>query len=163
MNYTEKENITIETHYIISKILDGDSLIVKNQFTKAEKEIRLYGIDSPEIKKCRKHLQDERESHVAGQLLIYLGRLSLNYLLQIAPVATSCTLAIEQQNSTDVYGRTLAYVYLPDGSCVNELMIAEGYAKPFNKYSCSQLPSYQEINNLARGEKKGLYSLVNNF
>lgn len=159
----EKENLKLETHCIIKKVLDGDSIIVQNIFTKEEKEIRLNGIDAPELKKCSKLLQDERETHLAGQLLMKLGRLSLNYLLTITKHEMPCTIAIEQSNSTDVYGRTLAYVYLADGSCLNEKMIAEGFAKPFNKYYCGQLINYQKINIFARQGKKGLYRVVKNF
>ncbi len=35
---------------------------------------------------------------------------------------------MEKQHSYDFYGRTLAYVLLPDGTCLNEIMINEGYA-----------------------------------
>jgi micrococcal nuclease len=163
MKYNEKENMTTISHCSISKIIDGDSIIIQNLFSKKEQEIRLYGIDAPEIKRCAKLLQDERETHLAGFLLMHLGRLSLNYLLKIAPVKTPCTILQEFQNTTDVYGRTLAYLFLPDGSCINKAMIEEGYAKPYSKIFCKELPSYQMLNTFARQEKKGLYSIVKSF
>lgn len=163
MQYNENNTINLLPHYIISKVIDGDSILVKNKFTKDEFEVRLNGIDAPELKKCPKLLQDERETHLAGQLLMKLGRLSLNYLLELAPVSTNCSLEIEHKNSTDLYGRTLAYIYLPDGRCVNELMVSEGFAKPFNRYYCGQLQSYQILNNIAKQERKGLYNFVSFF
>ncbi|MGB4815881.1 MAG: thermonuclease family protein, partial [Ferruginibacter sp.] len=63
----------------------------------------------------------------------------------------------------DLYGRTLAYVLLPDGSCLNETLIRAGYAKPYSKYYCKALSTYQVINFEAKQEKRGLYSVVNSF
>jgi micrococcal nuclease len=60
-------------------------------------------------------------------------------------------------------GRTLAYVLLPDGTCINELMINEGYAKPYSKYYCKALSTYQIINFEAKQGKRGLYSAVDSF
>lgn len=163
MNYNTFGNISIFPHHVILKVVDGDSIFVKNKFTKEEFEVRLYGIDAPEVKKCAKLKQDEKETQIAGQLLMHLGRLSFHYLIDLAPLETNCTLGIELNNTSDVYGRTLAYIFLPDGRCVNEIMVSEGYAKPINKYYCSKLSNYQSLNFAAKQNKKGLYSIVESF
>ena len=41
----------IKTHLTVTKIVDGDGLIVQNMFNQEEEEIRLIGIDAPEIKR----------------------------------------------------------------------------------------------------------------
>ncbi len=105
----------IKTHQKITKIVDGDGLFVVDMFGNNETEIRLLGIDAPEIKRCRKLLQDERETHLPGQLLMELGQAAKQYLSSIASVNTSVTLIFENKQSTDLYGRTLAYVLLHDG------------------------------------------------
>jgi micrococcal nuclease len=46
---------------------------------------------------------------------------------------------------------------------LNEILLAEGYAKPFNEYYCSLLLDYQVLNNLAKAEKRGLYEITNIF
>jgi micrococcal nuclease len=153
----------IKTHYKITKVVDGDGLFAVDMFGKNETEIRFLGIDAPEIKRSRKLRQDERETHMPGELLMVLGQASKQYLSSIAPVGTSITLLMEKQHGYDVYGRTLAYVLLPDGSCLNEQMIIEGYAKAYSKYYCNQLASYQIKNVEAKQGKKGLYSAVNSF
>ena len=76
------------THYEIVKVIDGDGIIVKNIFTKKEEEVRLLGIDAPEIKKCKKLMQDERETHIAGQFLIELGYKSFAFLRKKAKLLT---------------------------------------------------------------------------
>ena len=145
------------------KAVDGDGIIVKDIFNNSEEEIRFLGIDAPEIKQCNKLIQDERETHIAGQLLMMLGRKSLNFLIELIPPGTKLTVKTESKESSDIYGRTLAYVYLPDGRCVNEIMVAEGYAKPYSRFYCSELTNYQILNMKAKNEKKGLYAIVDNY
>ena len=157
------KQILIRTHLIINKIVDGDGLIVRNIFNNQEEEVRLIGIDAPELKHCKKLNQDERETHLAAQFLIQLGRLSLNYMTSIATVGEHVTLFIELNNTTDVYGRTLAYVILSNGACLNETIIANGFAKSFNKYYCQHQAYYQQLNCTAKRNKQGLYSLSSIF
>ena len=57
----------------------------------------------------------------------------------------------------------MAYVYLPDGRCLNEIMVSEGYAKPFDRYYCRELTNYQIQNMKAKNERKGLYAFVDRF
>ena len=70
MYFEAKEPINVFTHYKVSKVVDGDGIYCYNIFNKKEIEIRLLGIDAPEIKRCRKLKQDERELHLPGQLFI---------------------------------------------------------------------------------------------
>lgn len=159
MNSEAYKQPHLKTHHKVSRVVDGDGLFVYDIFTKKEIEIRLLGIDAPELKRCKKLIQDERETHLPGQLLMELGQHSFKYLSSLAPKDTSISFLTESANSTDPYGRTLAYVFLPDGTCLNEEMIRSGYAKPFDKYFCSQLSYYQQLAIFAKGEQRGNYSL----
>jgi micrococcal nuclease len=163
MKYKAKAPYIVETNLKISKVIDGDSIIVKEIFGKKEKEIRLYGLDAPENKSNKKLRKDEKETHLAGEFLIKLGHLSTQFVLNIAPPGTNVTLITEKQNYYDFYKRQLAYIILPDGSCLNEILLAEGYAKPMNEYYCSRLSDFQVLNNAARLEKKGLYAISSYF
>lgn len=154
---------SIKTHQRISKVVDGDGLFVVDMFGKNETEIRFLGIDAPETKRSKKLMQDERETHLPGQLLLQLGEQSKQYLSSIAPINTSVTLLLDKLHSYDFYGRTLAYVILPDGTCLNDVMVSEGYAKPYSKYYCKALATYQVINFEAKRQKRGLYSAVDAF
>jgi micrococcal nuclease len=42
-------------------------------------------------------------------------------------------------------------------------MVAEGYAKPYDRYYCRELTNYQILNMKAKMERKGLYALVEKF
>lgn len=153
----------IKTHQIITKVVDGDGLCVVDMFCKNETEIRFLGIDAPEVRRYTKLKQDERETHLPGQLLLELGIASKQYLSSIALPGDWVTLVMERQHSYDFYRRTLAYVLLSDGTCLNEIMITEGYAKPYDKYSCTALSDYQIMNSFARNNGRGHYKLVDRF
>lgn len=153
----------VKNRFRIVQVVDGDGLIIENIFDKKLIEIRFLGIDAPELKLCKKLFQDERETHLANHFLIELGRKSLNYLMEIAPPKTNISIALEENNILDVYGRTLAYVFLEDGTCLNEKMVAESYAKPYSRFYCKELTNYQVLNLNARNEVKGLFSYSLNW
>lgn len=155
--------LLVEPHMQITEVLDGDSIMVASIFRKGEKEIRLYGIDSPENKINRKLREDEKKTQVAGELLMQLGQLATKFVLKIAPPGTKITLLTEQNNFYDYYKRQLAYVILPDGSCLNEILIREGYARAEAEYECEKLPEYQRENFNAMSKKSGLYAYVKRF
>jgi micrococcal nuclease len=163
MQLNAKENNIQKTHLKISKVVDGDGMIIRNIFDNKEFEIRFLGIDAPELKPCKKLKQDEIETNLAAQFLMELGRKSLNYLLEIAPPDTNISILIEENNILDLYGRTLAYVFLEDGTCLNEKMVTEGYAKPYNRFYCKELTKYQILNLNAKNEQKGLFSISKNW
>ena len=153
----------IETHFKIVQVLDGDSLMVKNIISKEEKEIRLYGLDAPENKRNRKLIEDEKKARVAGEFLMQLGRKSTDFVLSVAPPGTNITLITEEKYFFDFYKRQLAYIILPDGSCLNEILIIQGYAKAMGEYYCSNLAKYQQLNFLAKQSAKGLYAFTATF
>ena len=155
-----KEQTIIRTGFEVVKIVDGDGLIVRNIITNKEEEIRLYGIDAPEIKPCAKLIQDERETHIPGSLLMTLGFKSFEFLRETVLPGTLVTIIQEQRNMTDKYGRTLAYIILPNGKSINEIMLKNGFAKPYEKVYCSKMAEYQAINLKAMGRKKGLFKEV---
>ena len=153
----------IETHCKITRVLDGDSLMVQNIFSKYEKEIRLYGLDAPENKRNKKLIEDEKKAKVAGEFLMQLGRKSTDFVLTIAPPGTNITLITEEKYFYDFYKRQLAYIILSDGSCLNEILITEGYAKVMDKYYCSNLAKYQQLNFLAKQNARGLYAFTSQY
>ncbi|MBE2274493.1 MAG: thermonuclease family protein [Flavobacteriales bacterium] len=161
--YFQIPGIITETHWIVERVLDGDTLIVKEEFGQESKEIRLYGLDAPEVHMSRKMREDEAKSHLPAALLLELGLQSLDYVLQVCPPGTRITLLTESKHQLDFWLRQLAYVILPSGECLNELLIENGWAKASNSYYCSLLPNYQNINTLARTQKKGIYGFVDQF
>ena len=147
----------------IAKFVDGDGIILEEIITKKQIEVRFLGIDAPELKYCDKIKKDEKELHIPSALLIKLGFLSLNFLKDQINLGDECSLVQEQNNLMDKYGRHLGYLVLKDGRVLNEIMIKEGYAKPYNEVFCENLPMYQQFNLQAKNAKNGLYGLINHF
>lgn len=163
MQLNAKETTIIKSLLKIVKFVDGDGIILEDIVSKKEFEVRLYGIDAPEINYCNKIKKDEIELQVPAELLIKLGYLSFNFLKDQVNLGDVCTLVQEQNNLVDKYGRLLGYLIIKDGRVLNEIMIKEGYAKPYNEVFCEMLPMYQEWNLQAKNSSKGLYSIVNKF
>jgi micrococcal nuclease len=147
----------------VKRFVDGDGLIAEDYTSKKEFEVRLYGIDAPEMNYCNKIKKDEKELHIPAALLIKLGYLSFDFLKSNVFIGEKCTLIQESNNLKDKYGRTLGYLVLNDGSILNEIMIKKGFAKPYSDVFCEMLPKYQKWNLQAKSKKKGLYSLVSKF
>ena len=163
MQLNAKETTITKSLLKIVKFVDGDGIILEDIVSKKEFEVRLYGIDAPEINYCKKIKKDEIELQIPAALLIKLGYLSFNFLKDQVNLGDVCTLVQEQNNLVDKYGRILGYLILKDGRVLNEIMIKEGYAKPYNEVFCEMLPMYQEWNLQAKNSSKGLYSIVNKF
>ena len=163
MQYNAKAPYLVETHWQIDEVLDGDSIIISNLFTRLRKEIRLYGLDAPEVKYNRKMKDDEQKTRLAAQFLIQLGLEALHYVLKVAPPKTVVTIITEWENPYDFWNRQLAYVILPGGECLNELLLINGFAKVTDKYFCSKLADYQLLNRQAQLNELGIYSQVKRF
>ena len=156
---TITRNILLKT----KKFVDGDGLIVEDFMTQKEFEIRLYWIDAPEMNYCSKIKKDEKELQMPVAVLIRLGFLSFNFLKDQVNLGEVCTLVQEENNLIDKYGRLLGYLILNDGRVLNEIMVKEGFAKPYSEVFCEMLPLYQEWNLQAKTNLKGLYSIVERF
>lgn len=161
--YFRIPNIRTETFWLIEKVLDGDSLIVKEEFGQYQKEIRLYGLDAPEIHRNRKIREDEAKTHIPASLLLQYGLMSLDFVLQAAPPGTRVTILTEKENQLDFWKRQLGYIILPSGECLNELLIKNGWAKPSSSYYCFSLHYFQELSNLAKRNDAGIYGFNKTF
>ena len=162
-NYFLMKDLLIETHMIIERVLDGDSLIVRQEYGQISKEIRLYGLDAPEVRISRKTKDDEAKCGVSAARLVQFGLMSLDFVLSLAPVGTRVTLLTEPKNRVDFWKRQLAYVILPNGNCLNEELIKNGFAKASHQYYCEKLPIYQALEFEAKREKRGIYLSIDVF
>jgi micrococcal nuclease len=89
----------------VDRIIDGDT------FMCGADRIRLLLIDAPE----------------RGQAPF--GARATESLARLLPVGSSARLEFDVQR-TDRFGRTLAYVFAPDSTFVNEAMVRAGFAVP---------------------------------
>ena len=98
----------------IYRVIDGDTFWLKDKNGYIEK-VRLIWIDAPESRRS-KHKDIQRFGKESKDFLVKFlknKKVALEYDVQKA----------------DQYGRTLAYVYLEDGTFLNNYLIRNGYAK----------------------------------
>jgi micrococcal nuclease len=97
----------------VLEVVDGDTIKVSTGET-----LRLIGVDTPETRDPRTPVQCfGREASARAHALLDGARIRLEH--------------DPTQGRLDRYGRTLAYVWLPDGRLYNRTIIAEGYAHEY--------------------------------
>ena len=121
----------------VKRVIDGDTV----ELTTSEK-IRLIGVDTPETKDPRKPVQYfGKEATAFTQRLVEGKRVRLEY----------------DQQRQDKYGRTLAYVYLDDGTFVNAEIIRQGYGFAYTRFPFTYLEQFRQLEREAREAKRGLW------
>jgi micrococcal nuclease len=119
----------------IEHITDGDTVRCGDG-----RRIRLLLIDAPEL--------SQRP----------WGTRARDAVARLAPVGTRVTVERDVQ-PTDRYGRTLAYLYLPDGRMLNETLAAEGFV-----VASVYPPNVQHVERIraavarARSARRGLWA-----
>lgn len=130
--------------YRVVRVVDGDTIVIRKD--SANMSVRMIGLDTPETVDPRRPVQcfGLEASKRALELLR-----EQNVRIELDP----------SQGEYDMYGRLLAYVYLPDGTLFNKRMIEEGYG---NEYTFATPYKYQHdfkaAEDAARAEKKGLWA-----
>jgi endonuclease YncB( thermonuclease family) len=104
---------------IVIKVYDGDTITIASKLPNTEEpvyrfQIRLAGIDSPELKS--KNIEEMEAAKISQQAL---QNLILNKEV------------ILKNNQTEKYGRILSTVYC-DELCVNEWLLKNYYAVKYN-------------------------------
>lgn len=130
----------------VARVVDGDTLdIAVSDGENATTRVRLLGIDAPET-----HAPDDRPAHFAIEAAAFArGQLS----------GRRVTVHLEEDGRTrGHYGRLLAYVVLPDGTVLNEQLLAEGYAYADLRFRHGFYHKYRQLEGSARALGKGLWA-----
>lgn len=109
----------------VTRVKDGDTFVAIIRGT--EETIRLIGIDAPESYRNNKFRYDAGRSGESDETLIAKGQAATAFLKVLLPEGTSVRLEFDRR-IRDRYKRLLCYVYLPDGTMVNELLVEQGHA-----------------------------------
>ncbi|MCD4759996.1 thermonuclease family protein [archaeon] len=105
----ESEELILEGPFVVTYVVDGDTLDLDNG-----DRIRFSGINTPETGECYYQEAKDRLKELTLDKEVYL----------------------EQDTSdTGKYGRKLRYIYLNEDEMVNEILVMEGFAKVYDKYS----------------------------
>ena len=134
--------------YTVRNVYDGDTLTLVD-----ERRVRLLGIDTPEIK--------ERQPY-AEEAKAYTKDRCDKKEIWISYEPTG--------DKQDHYGRLLAFVWVPaDGGgylCVNEGIVAAGYATAYRPNTNSTLHNWDKLVALqkdARDNRRGMWSTFEDY
>lgn len=135
---TSTSSTVAEASLLVMKVVDGDTLKLSDGQT-----VRLIGVDTPETKHPTKPVQ-------------YFGKEASAFTKRTAEGKT-VTLEYDQQR-IDKYGRTLAYVYLPDGRMLNAEIIKQGYGFAYTRFPFKYMEEFRSYEREAREAGRGLWA-----
>ncbi len=116
--------------YAVSQFVDGDTIAV--DMNGHSEKVRFIGVDTPETHKPNTPVQCYGPAAAAfTKATIGNGRVRL----------VSDSLSTDR----DRYGRLLRYVYLPDGTNLDELLIRSGYGFYYPYFPFSKSARFDEI------------------
>lgn len=131
-------------------ISDGDTITVDGVGV-----VRLIGIDCP-----------EKEASDRDWKYIRLGSRDWKQLRKVANSARQRTIELCKDKQVrlevgkeryDRYGRLLAYVWLPDGRMLNQLLLEEGQAIVYRRFDFNHKQTFLRLEKHARRKKVGMW------
>jgi micrococcal nuclease len=123
---------------ICTRVIDGDTIVLDGNET-----VRLIGVDTPETKDPRKPVQYfGQEAYEFTRSLVEGKKVRLEY----------------DWEKKDKYNRTLAYVYLEDGTFLNAEIIKQGYGFAYTQFPFKYLEQFREYEKVARENNRGLWA-----
>jgi micrococcal nuclease len=134
--------------FAVVKVVDGDTLDIDiPDGNYSHTRIRLLGIDTPETKDPR-----------TGPM--YFGKEASDFATKLA-LGKQVTIFLDKdRKSRDKYHRLLAYIQLPDGTFLNEVLLSEGYAYAYLPFKHGLFNKYKQLESVARSRKIGLWANV---
>jgi micrococcal nuclease len=139
------------THHV-TYVYDGDTIKIDN-----EERVRLIGIDTPETHDNVKLQRDVQRRHLNKEVQLAMGEKAAEVMRRLV---TDQDVRLEYDvEQRDRYHRLLAYVYLTDGTFVNEKIIREGYAYPLTiPPNVRYADKFKQWFDEAREQKRGLWN-----
>jgi endonuclease YncB( thermonuclease family) len=116
-------------------VSDGDTFTLLLQGSEQEK-VRLYGIDCPEKNQPFGQRAKQRLSEMIFGKEVRIDR-----------------------TDKDRYGRTIAKVWTPEGTLVNEMLLSEGLAWHYDQYDKNE--DWEQLEEKAHKKRAGLWSEPN--
>jgi micrococcal nuclease len=134
--------------YKVSRYSDGDTITV--DMNGKQETIRFIGVDTPETHDPRKAVQ-------------CYGPAASAFTKNILTAAGSkVRLAGDSLSSNrDRYDRLLRYVYMPDGTMLNQTLIREGYGFYYPYFPFTKSKDFEAAQSAARRDNKGLWGNCN--
>ena len=128
----------------VAWVHDGDTITVS--LSGQTEKVRLVGIDTPEVN------DDRPEYRSAAYAARDYARARLN--------GKTVTLERDKyQPDRDDYGRLLRYVYLDDGSNLNDELVRKGYARVYDRFRFEAKGRLKALETEAKRNRLGVWTL----
>ena len=138
-------------YYTVSRVIDGDTIVLSDGL-----KVRLTGIDTPEVYFSEKLLKDSKKSGQDVKTIQALGRRASAFTKELC-LGKKVRLEYDVDRR-DRYKRTLAYIYLEDGTFVNAKIVQEGFAQVMTVVpNVKHADLFLKLQNEAREANKGLW------
>ena len=122
---------------LVERVVDGDTIVVRGVG-----RVRLIGVDTPETVDPRRPVEFfGREASAFTKRLLEGRRVRLEY----------------DRERNDRFGRTLAYVYLRDGTFANAEIVRRGYGHAYTRFPFRHLERFRRLEREAREAGRGLW------
>ena len=126
----------------VKQVVDGDTIVLENG-----ERVRLMGIDAPEIKHGTKEGTERGRAAAAFARKLVEGK---QVRLEFDP-------ASPPGSHQDSLKRTLAYVFLADGTFLNAELVKQGYAFTIPGLVSKYSEQFRRLEREARENKRGLW------
>jgi micrococcal nuclease len=127
---------------------------------RGQERVRLIGVDTPEVHNSAKLQRDVERTQIDIETICKLGQKSSAFVKKMVQ-GKRVRLEYDQANTAikhrDRYGRTLAYVYLADGTFINAEIIRRGYGVAYTKYPFKYTEEFRKCEREAREKNEGLW------
>ena len=124
--------------YLVTRVIDGDTVVLERIG-----KVRLIGVDTPETVDPRRPVQRYgEEASDFTRRLVDGKRVRVEY----------------DWERKDKYNRTLAYLYLLDGTFVNAEIVRQGYGFAYTRFPFKHLQAFRRYEREAREHDRGLWA-----
>lgn len=121
----------------MTRVIDGDTIVVDTVGT-----VRLIGVDTPETVDPREPVGCYGPEASAFTRAVASGQMvTLDY----------------DVDRFDRFERTLAYVYLSDGTFLNATLVEQGYGRAYTVFPFRYLDQFRALERDARDARRGLW------
>lgn len=138
-NLLRQTNNNAEEIFLVKRIVDGDTIELDNG-----EKVRYIGINTPESVDPRRKVEC-----FGKEASLYNKDLVEGKMVRL----------VKDLSDRDKYGRLLRFVYLEDGTFINEILVREGYAF-VSTYppDVAKQDIFREAESKAKNEKRGLWN-----
>ena len=134
----------------VSWVYDGDTIKVDGIG-----KVRLIGIDAPEKKASLRDDYYQRHDQIDPRTLRNIAQQAFKF--NIREVKNRKVKLEFDHERTDSYGRTLAYVILPNGRMLNQLLLEKGLAAVYRRFDFQHKSEFLRAEKSARDQQLGLW------